>query len=75
MFIPFQVLFSLIVGAALLSVGVNMLRTQDTKQGHSWQGWLCIVLGVLALLWFPLVALDEAARTRTDSEGTYITPR
>lgn len=67
MFIPLQFLFVVSLGSLLLYLGTHYLREQQYVKG-----WLLFLVGIAALLWWPYVFLDEASRTRTDSEGTYI---
>ena len=72
MFIAFQVLFAFGVGILLIGSGVAQLRSPAKERQQRWTGWLLVAIGIFALLWFPLLFADEASRTHTDSEGTYI---
>jgi hypothetical protein len=67
-----QILFTIGLGIVLFIKGIVKLLSKGINR-H--QGWLLIIAAFSIQSWWIFLVIDEAARTVTDSEGTYIIPR
>lgn len=71
MFIAFQVLFAFFVGFWLIRRGVRVVRLPEATPPQRRKGWLMIVCGILALLWFPYVFSEESKHFHHDADGSW----